>query len=292
MLRQHRSEHIVPMYVAVDFLFATNQTDADTATKMISEHYIGHRFFSLDNTDLWIRDLAFQAYMDTFHGSFDEYRTRQSTPFSSRAPSRSASSIGSRAPSRDDSSFSAVDSRPSSRASVIPSSYAPSSRSSSPISFNNNATVLLDGEDDSLAALAPPRMAPMLEDALTPSLPADAPPTIAKSRKGKQKASSPGIRLTRELAVDEIVPISTIPATWTVPRVPAAYLVELHDSIDVLKVGNRTVAIDGFIRSEVMISSSNSCPILNCVHYRTRTRGGAQVVMPKAMCRLPVSCPI
>ncbi|KAJ7894026.1 hypothetical protein B0H13DRAFT_2276534 [Mycena leptocephala] len=217
---------------------------------MISEHYIGHRFFSLDNTDLWIRDLAFQAYMDTFHGSFDEYRTRQSTPFSSRAPSRSASSIGSRAPSRADSSFSAVDSRPSSRASVIPSSYAPSSRSSSPISFNNNATVLLDGEDDSLAALAPPRMAPMLEDALTPSLPADAPPTIAKSRKGKQKASSPGIRLTRELAVDEIVPISTIPATWTVPRVPAAYLVELHDSIDVLKVGNRTVAIDGFIRSE------------------------------------------
>ncbi|KAJ7323346.1 hypothetical protein DFH08DRAFT_1029726 [Mycena albidolilacea] len=65
----------------------------------------------------------------------------------------------------------------------------------------------------------------------------------------KQKAGA-GIELTREQAVDKIVPISIIPATWTVSRVPTAYLVDLSDSRELLKVGHRTVAIDAFIRAE------------------------------------------
>ncbi|KAJ7834423.1 hypothetical protein B0H13DRAFT_1914089 [Mycena leptocephala] len=216
---------------------------------MVGESYLHHPFFSLDNSESWISLLAFQAYMDTFHGSFDMYRTRHSTPVSSRAPSCAPSSIGSRAPSRAGSSFSALESRPSSRASIIPSSHAPSSRSSSPLSFANSATVISDDEHSPLATLAPPLMAPMLERA-SPLPPVAAVTPSAKKRKGKQKAGQPGIRLTRELAVDEIVPISTIPATWTVPRIHTAYLVDLHDSQELLKVGKRMVTIDGFIRAE------------------------------------------
>jgi hypothetical protein len=95
-------------------------------------------------------------------------------------------------------------------------------------------------------------MAPMLERA-SPLPPVAAVTPSAKKRKGKQKAGQPGIRLTRELAVDEIVPISTIPATWTVPRIHTAYLVDLHDSQELLKVGKRMVTIDGFIRAEVIL---------------------------------------
>ncbi|KAJ7672715.1 hypothetical protein B0H14DRAFT_2424164, partial [Mycena olivaceomarginata] len=50
--------------------------------------------------------------------------------------------------------------------------------------------------------------------------------------------------------VDEIIQISPIPSTWTVPRIPAAYLVNLSNAFDSLKVGNRTLTIDRFIRTE------------------------------------------
>jgi hypothetical protein len=75
--------------------------------------------------------------------------------------------------------------------------------------------------------------------------------TWAKGRKGKQKAVS-GIELTREETVDKIVEISTIPSTWPVPRVPTAYLADFSKAHEFLKVGNRTLTIERFIRSEVL----------------------------------------
>ncbi|KAJ7858017.1 hypothetical protein B0H14DRAFT_3447534 [Mycena olivaceomarginata] len=92
---------------------------------MLGDHFLGHLFFDLDNTDAWINPVAFQAYMNTVYGPFDEYRTQNSTPFSSRPPSRAGSSASSRAPSRGDSGFSAAGSRPSSRASFVPASRCP-----------------------------------------------------------------------------------------------------------------------------------------------------------------------
>ncbi|KAJ7898108.1 hypothetical protein B0H13DRAFT_1884419 [Mycena leptocephala] len=41
----------------------------------------------------WINLVAFQAYMNTVHGSFNEYRTQNSTPFSSCPPSRTESPV-------------------------------------------------------------------------------------------------------------------------------------------------------------------------------------------------------
>ncbi|KAF7371862.1 hypothetical protein MVEN_00043200 [Mycena venus] len=165
-------------------------------TYMVSEDYLGHPFFSLDNSDSWINPVAFQQYMETFHGSFDEYRTRNSTPFSSRAPSRAASSVRSRAPSRADSSLSVPDSRPASCASFIPSSGVPSSRCSSPVSFENDVIEISDDEDEFPATVPPRLVAPKVERTSTPPLVA-APST--RKRKGETESGVAGDSINSEL---------------------------------------------------------------------------------------------
>ncbi|KAJ7187583.1 hypothetical protein GGX14DRAFT_409088 [Mycena pura] len=206
---------------------------------MISENYISHSFFSLDNTDFWINHVAFDAYMKLFHGSFNKYRTSNSTPFSSRAPSRAASSPESRAPSRADSSFSLADSRPSSRASFMPSLCSPSvTRSSSPAS--HDVIEIFDSDSDDFPVKIPTPLVPKVEgtssspplNRLTVTLNSD-----AKRRKGKHKAEKVMIQLTRQESVNDIVEISTIPSTWTVPRVPTAYLIDLSNAPNLLEKG-------------------------------------------------------
>ncbi|KAJ6629794.1 hypothetical protein B0H10DRAFT_2184143 [Mycena sp. CBHHK59/15] len=83
---------------------------------MLSDQYIAHPFFSLDNMDRWINPVVFQIYMDLQYSSEQYRQTRtESTPSSSRAPSRAGSSTGSGGSSWH--------------------SPAPSSRASSPVSF-------------------------------------------------------------------------------------------------------------------------------------------------------------
>ncbi|KAJ7809326.1 hypothetical protein B0H14DRAFT_3759928 [Mycena olivaceomarginata] len=220
----------------------TNSTE-----KILGEVYRGHLFFDLDNTDAWINSIAFQAYMNTINGTYDEYRTQNSTPFSSRAPSRAGSSSSSRA----NSVFSLAGSRPSSRASFIPPSRAPSSRASSPC--DKDVIVISDSDSDGFpATVSAPLVVPKIEPLPAPPLliPPPIAPTRAKGRKGKQKAASSKIQLTREEAVDEIIELSSIPSTWAVPRIPTAYRVDLSHALDLLKVGNRTLKIDRYLRKE------------------------------------------
>ncbi|KAJ7824896.1 hypothetical protein B0H14DRAFT_3727415 [Mycena olivaceomarginata] len=126
----------------------------------------------------WINLVAFQAYMNTVHGSFNEYRTQNSTPFSSCPPSRAESHV----------------------------------------------------------QLHPFRL-------IKWSL------HIEIGAKAKRK-QLPVLQVTRQEAVDKIIQISPIPSTWTVPCIPVAYLVNLSNAFDSLKVGNRTLTIDRFIRTE------------------------------------------
>ncbi|KAF8218094.1 hypothetical protein K438DRAFT_1952938 [Mycena galopus ATCC 62051] len=191
---------------------------------MIGDAYIEHSFFSLDNTDSWISLLALHTYMNIFHGSFDGYRTRNSTPFSSCAPSRAVSSLGSRARSRADCSFSRDESRPSSRTCFLPALCAPPSHSSSPFG-NDLIEISSDSDNDLSAALPAPPLVPKMED-------------TAPQRKGKQKADEGKIQITRQESVDQIVEISTIPSTWPVPRTPTAYLIDLSNSLHLLKREN------------------------------------------------------
>ncbi|KAJ7825909.1 hypothetical protein B0H14DRAFT_2596247 [Mycena olivaceomarginata] len=234
----------------------------ENASTWITSHgyqlYLQHND-SDEHASLWdpdkatvvqIRAYRNYAYMNTVYGPFDEYRTQNSTPFSSRPPSRARSSASSRAPSRGDSGFSAAGSRPSSRASFVAASRAPSSRAPSP--FNSSVIVISDSDSDNFpATVSAASIVPKIEPGS--ASPLSIHPTGSShriGRNGKEKAATSKIQLTRQEAVDEIIQISTIPSTWTVPRIPAAYLVDLSNTLHSLKVGNRTLTIDRFIRTE------------------------------------------
>ncbi|KAF8170836.1 hypothetical protein K438DRAFT_1982394 [Mycena galopus ATCC 62051] len=168
---------------------------------MIGDAYMDHSFFSMDNTDSWISLVPFHTYMNIFHGSFDEYRTRNSTPFS-----QARSSVGSRALSRANSSFSRGESRPSSRASFLLALCAPSSRSSSPFG-NNVIEISSDSDDDLSAALPAPPLVPKIEDttsALQIHQTAVSFNTRARQCKGKEKADEGKIQITCQDHMDEL----------------------------------------------------------------------------------------
>jgi hypothetical protein len=65
--------------------------------------------------------------------------------------------------------------------------------------------------------------------------------------KGKSKGKpveedlDPRIKVTRELYVDRIIPVTTAPRTWTVPRDEAAYKPDVRANTDMLKtkMGNK-----------------------------------------------------
>ncbi|KAJ7752394.1 hypothetical protein B0H14DRAFT_2635769 [Mycena olivaceomarginata] len=174
---------------------------------ILGDHFLGHFFFDLDNTDAWINPIAFQAYMNTVYGSFDEYRTQDSTPFSSRAPSRAGSSVSSLALSRGDSMLSPVGSRPSSRASFVPASRAPSSRAPSP--FNSSVIVISDSDSDNFpATVSTASIVQKIEPGPASGLSIyPTAPSHRNGRKGKEKAITSKIQLTRQEAVEEIIQI-------------------------------------------------------------------------------------
>ncbi|KAJ7789038.1 hypothetical protein B0H14DRAFT_2627657 [Mycena olivaceomarginata] len=95
---------------------------------MLGDHFLGHLFFDLDNTEAWINLVAFQAYMNTVHGSFNECRTQNSTSFSSCPPSRAESPP----------------------CFIVPASRAPSSEAPSP--FVSSVIVLSDSDSDKFPA--------------------------------------------------------------------------------------------------------------------------------------------
>jgi hypothetical protein len=67
--------------------------------------------------------------------------------------------------------------------------------------------------------------------------------------KGKQVEEDP----TRELHVNRIIPVTTTPQTWTVPRDEVAYKLDVRANPDVLKnkKGNKMRTIDAYIKAEV-----------------------------------------
>jgi hypothetical protein len=108
------------VYVLQFLTYLEWDSEVAGSLQMVGDDFLGHAFFSLENTAAWINPGAFQAYMTDNQDSFAQHRLRStdSTPFSSRAPSRAAPSIY------------RPDSRASSRA-----SFVPSSRASSPVSW-------------------------------------------------------------------------------------------------------------------------------------------------------------
>ncbi|KAJ7796304.1 hypothetical protein B0H14DRAFT_3158095 [Mycena olivaceomarginata] len=208
---------------------------------ILSDQYVGHSYFSLESSESWINPCPFEAYMLITYGSFEDYRGQHqdSTPCSSRAPSRAASSpAGSRASSR-------ISFIPSSRAST-PASFATSdvmSRPASAMSIYSSIDGLESDED-----FPDPRdlltTSPVPAQSASPPLEHQASEGLSPRPKGKGKGKLRGsIKLTRQ--------DSSVESTWSVPRTPTAIRVDLSQSMDKLSVSNgRFLTLDAFIRSE------------------------------------------
>ncbi|KAJ7907381.1 hypothetical protein B0H13DRAFT_2273700 [Mycena leptocephala] len=214
---------------------------------MVGDDFLGHTFFSLENTAAWINPGAFQAYMTDNQDSVAQhgYRNTDSTSLSSWATSQAASSIyrpGSRASSR--ASF-----VPSSRASSPFSWAASDAGSRPPIAMSDTFNELGNDELHESNTVQLPRSvrSPSVEVSITtverpvsPSLsisgnivfPAPVPMRKGKGKgKAKMKAD-PQITITRELKVDEIVDLSIVPSTFPVPRRPTALRIDLSKDQD------------------------------------------------------------
>ncbi|KAJ7909249.1 hypothetical protein B0H13DRAFT_2493113 [Mycena leptocephala] len=258
---------------------------------MVDEDFLGHAFFSLENTAVWINPAAFQAFMIDNQDSFAHHRHRSSdsTPFSSRALSRADSSTH-RSVSRASSRASFV---PSSRASS-PVSWAASDTGPRPPSAMSDAFNDLDNndlQDLNTAHLPPSLRSPSVEVSITtmerpvsPPLPNSGnivlpePVPIRKGKgKGKAKAKQDSrINITRELKVNEIVNLSILPSTFPVPHHPTALRIDLSKVEGHLtNASGKRSTLDAYIRSEV----------------RTRTPGKAHRGVSRVMLRCLASTP-
>ncbi|KAJ7268270.1 hypothetical protein C8J57DRAFT_1227989 [Mycena rebaudengoi] len=233
---------------------------------IVTEKYQDHSFFSLENADTWIKLVAFEAYMEWVSGTLQHSHTTYSSPFSSRCPSRAGSSISlsrSRASSR--ASFAPPSSRASSPSS--PMNFDAPSRPSSSMSYYSDSIIIDASNGDDLNPFLPPQRSLELETAPESSLgQEDADQRKGKAKEGREKgknAHSGQIKITRQLEVDNIVELSSVPSTWDVPRTPSAYRVDLSASKSLLTTeSGKVLNIDTFIRSEDQESWGGSSGIL------------------------------
>ncbi|KAJ7094163.1 hypothetical protein C8R44DRAFT_749669 [Mycena epipterygia] len=184
---------------------------------MLGDEYLEHPFFSLEDTDIWISPVVFQAYMALIHSSADEYRGRDPTPFSSCAPSRTASSV-SRGESKSGSHMSLFEEH-CGRDRKPFSSHAPS-RAASSISHD--------------APRASSRMS-----------------FVPSSRAIDQAQRDPSkIKITRQLKVDAIID-TTVQSKWTVPHIPTAYRVDFSNSkAQLTTTAGKLLSLEAYIRIE------------------------------------------
>ncbi|KAJ7155639.1 hypothetical protein C8R46DRAFT_1351910, partial [Mycena filopes] len=194
---------------------------------ILADAYLTHPFFSLENLENWVSGVAFQAYMDTIYGKH-RGRRNESSPLSSRAPSRAAS---------------AAESRPGSRM-----SFVPSSRASSPMSYpasdfpsrpssSMSVDYTVDIQNDKSLDVSSPAVANPSDSSLLPT--------------PLEYINAPELKITRQHPVDRVTMCTVVPSTFVVPRDSAAYLVDLSDSVELLTTSTgKILPLDAFIRAE------------------------------------------
>ncbi|KAJ7777669.1 hypothetical protein DFH07DRAFT_936687 [Mycena maculata] len=203
---------------------------------ILSDEYITHPFFSLENTVTWINPVSFQTYMDLQYSSQQYLPVQHLELVHLRDPTPCASSWYSIAPLSRASS-------PVSFVSEIPS-RPPSSMSMDGIILNDSDqefpthvsgplprtesvyTSLLE-----ISQVQPPVNAvARVERSPSPTFSATSNvkprKSIRRKGKGRAEADSSRIKITRQLYVNEIVDMA-VQSTWTVPRVPTAYRVDI-----------------------------------------------------------------
>lgn len=68
----------------------------------------------------------------------------------------------------------------------------------------------------------------------------------------KTQQLTSGVTITGKLKVELIQPLDEIPTSWTVPRSPMAYLVDVS-SLNLATLRGETQSVDAFIQSKVHV---------------------------------------
>ncbi|KAJ6570610.1 hypothetical protein DFH09DRAFT_1080168 [Mycena vulgaris] len=121
-----------------------------------------------------------------------------------------------------------------------------------------NVIVIDDSDDDNpsknqaLHATTPMEASNVHPHAPIPKVERPMKPATAGKRKGNARSEPDIIKITRELGVNAIIPIATVPDTWTVPITPTACLVDVLGSKALLTASSKVLSLDTFIRAEIM----------------------------------------
>ncbi|KAJ7692952.1 hypothetical protein B0H14DRAFT_2199871, partial [Mycena olivaceomarginata] len=254
----------------------------------VGEAYVNHPFFQVDRADDWVAPAPFNAWMRLMRelevergrkdNRFEAGSIRSYTPGSSVAASpprsrtmslagsdrlshspRSRSSSAYPNSRRSYSAGSGFPSRAASPSAVLPH---PNSRHSygAGSGFSSRAaspSATLDLDLDIPPMIQPPHIKLPPAPPETMAIPQETITSISCDKgKGKGKPveedPDPRIKVTRELYVDRVIPVTTAPKTWTVPRDDAAYKLDVRANTDVLKSkkGNKMRTIDAYIKAE------------------------------------------
>ncbi|KAJ7318610.1 hypothetical protein DFH08DRAFT_971348 [Mycena albidolilacea] len=204
--------------------------------QVVGEAYVHHPFFQVDLADDWVAPAPFNTWMQVTQ----ELEELHPWFVCRRQPSSISHHLG----ASDQCSLAAV------IALVLVSHFVPLSHLLSyPIHTLAPATAL-----DLVSHLAPlPHLLPL---PLTSISHQDH--YVDKLGKGNGKGKpveedlDPRIKVTRELYVDRLIPVTTAPKTWTVPHDEAAYKLDVRANTNVLKnkKGNKMRTIDAYIKAE------------------------------------------
>ncbi|KAJ7203077.1 hypothetical protein GGX14DRAFT_652541 [Mycena pura] len=215
--------------------------------QVVGPAYQSHQFFGLERPQDWITPGPFNLWMQL--SEEQEARGRSQAPSRSHTPA--SSDDGSPPRSRTmspDSQY--TDVSRSCSASVHGSSFSPApSRANSP----PLPTLDLDNvfDEPTLSGVDAVHRAPTFVAPAPAVVASSAKPKAARRKgKGKAKDEPPRIRITREMSVDRIIPITSAPPSWTVTRDDAAYLLNITATPEVLVKNSKPRSIDAYIKAE------------------------------------------
>ncbi|KAJ7337368.1 hypothetical protein DFH08DRAFT_252732 [Mycena albidolilacea] len=238
--------------------------------QVVGEAYVNHPFFQVDRAEDWVAPAPFNTWMRLMQ-ELEEERGR-------KVNRSEAGSIRSYTPG-----FSVVASPPRSRTMSLAGrsdrlSCSPCSRSSSVHPNSRRSYSTCSGFSSRAASPSAILAFDLNIPSMIQPLHVESPPTLPETtattpegvtlkssrRRGKGKGKpveedpDPRIKVTRELYVDRIIPVTTAPKTWTVPHDEAAYKLDVQTNPDLLKnkKGNKMRTIDSYIKAEDQDGSS------------------------------------
>ncbi|KAJ7829922.1 hypothetical protein B0H14DRAFT_3143733 [Mycena olivaceomarginata] len=231
--------------------------------QVVGEAYVNHPFFQVDRAEDWVAPAPFNKWMRLMQeleaergrkvNRSEAGSIRSYTPGSSVAASPPRSRTMSLAGRSDRLSCS-----PRSRSSSVhPNSRCSYGTGSGFSSRAASPSTILAFDLDIPSMIQPLHVESPPE---TTAIPQGTVTSKSSRRRGKGKGKQveedpdPRIKVTRELYVNRIIPVTTAPQTWTVPRDEVAYKLDVRANPDVLKnkKGNKMRTIDAYIKADLL----------------------------------------